>query len=254
MQPVATMLWIEDNRRTVRYAEIPAPIRHVRQSVSTSVARRSVRTRDVALRASSDAAIVRETGSRRNADGPGLIASAAPGTGKRDRKWLHQKHKRANGSIQTRAVARERFAGRLANQLVDSSLDCRRRMDGCRRDLRLAEPWNEQVGHGIAHLSFAMVEWGLLTPAIMVVDRRLPFSGKELGRRVAVHLALSLVFTEVYFYLFTAMRAAFGVTPWSSLRLSNLTVPRCSDGRSGAGSSTGSSLVLCKHTGTTSAT
>jgi signal transduction histidine kinase len=62
--------------------------------------------------------------------------------------------------------------------------------------------------------------WGLLTPVIMVVDRRLPFSGKELGRRVAMHLALSLVFTEVYFYLFTA---AFGVAPWSSLRIANLT-------------------------------
>jgi signal transduction histidine kinase len=65
--------------------------------------------------------------------------------------------------------------------------------------------------------------WGLLTPAIMLVDRRLPFSGKELGRRVAMHLGLSLVFTEIYFYLFTVMRAAFGVTPWSSLRLANLT-------------------------------
>ncbi len=65
--------------------------------------------------------------------------------------------------------------------------------------------------------------WGLLTPVIMVVDRRLPFSGKELGRRVAMHLGLSLVFTEVYFYLFTAMRAAFGVAPWSSLRIANLT-------------------------------
>jgi hypothetical protein len=65
--------------------------------------------------------------------------------------------------------------------------------------------------------------WGLLTPFIMAVDRRLPISGKELGRRVAVHLALSVVFTEIYFYLFTAMRAAFGVTPWSSLRFSNLT-------------------------------
>lgn len=65
--------------------------------------------------------------------------------------------------------------------------------------------------------------WGLLTPVIMVVDRRLPFSGKELGRRVAMHLALSLVFTEVYFYLFTVMRAAFGVAPWSSLRIANLT-------------------------------
>jgi len=65
--------------------------------------------------------------------------------------------------------------------------------------------------------------WGLLTPVIMAVDSRLPFSGKELGRRVAMHLGLSLVFTEVYFYLFTAMRAAFGVTPWSSLRIRNLT-------------------------------
>ena len=65
--------------------------------------------------------------------------------------------------------------------------------------------------------------WGLLTPVIMAVDRRLPFSGKELGRRVAMHLGLSLIFTEVYFYLFTAMRAAFGVTPWSSLRIANLT-------------------------------
>jgi len=65
--------------------------------------------------------------------------------------------------------------------------------------------------------------WGLLTPVIMTVDRRLPFSGKELGRRVAMHLGLSVVFTEIYFYLFTAMRAAFGVAPWSSLRIANMT-------------------------------
>lgn len=64
--------------------------------------------------------------------------------------------------------------------------------------------------------------WGLLTPVLMAVDRRLPFSGKELGKRVAVHLGMSVIFTEVYFYIFTAMRAAFGVTPWSSLRLKNL--------------------------------
>jgi two-component system, LytTR family, sensor kinase len=59
--------------------------------------------------------------------------------------------------------------------------------------------------------------WGLVTPFIMAIDRRLPFSDKEFARRVAVHLGLSVVFTELYFYLFTAMRAAFGVTPWSSL-------------------------------------
>lgn len=67
--------------------------------------------------------------------------------------------------------------------------------------------------------------WGLVTPVIIAIDRRLPFSGKQLNQRVVAHLALSLPFTEIYFYLFTAMRAAFGVTPWSSLRLSNLFSP-----------------------------
>jgi two-component system, LytTR family, sensor kinase len=67
--------------------------------------------------------------------------------------------------------------------------------------------------------------WGLITPGIMALDRRLPFSGKELGKRVLAHLAASLVFTEVYFYIFTAMRAALGVTPWSSLQLKQLMSP-----------------------------
>jgi two-component system, LytTR family, sensor kinase len=67
--------------------------------------------------------------------------------------------------------------------------------------------------------------WGALTPLIVAIDRRLPFSGKELGRRVGVHLALSVAFTEVYFYFFTALRAALGVTPWTSLHLKQLTGP-----------------------------
>lgn len=64
--------------------------------------------------------------------------------------------------------------------------------------------------------------WGLLTPAIMAADRRLPFSGRDLNRRVLAQLPLSIVFTEIYFFLFTALRAALGVTPWSSLQLKNL--------------------------------
>jgi two-component system, LytTR family, sensor kinase len=67
--------------------------------------------------------------------------------------------------------------------------------------------------------------WGLLTPAIMAIDRRMLFSPKELNRRVVAHLGLSLIFTEVYFYIFTAMRAWMGVTPWSSLRLSEFFKP-----------------------------
>ncbi len=67
--------------------------------------------------------------------------------------------------------------------------------------------------------------WGALTPFIIALDRRLPFAGKELGRRVAVHLGLSVVFTEIYFYLFIVVRAAFGVETWSSLRIRNLFSP-----------------------------
>jgi two-component system, LytTR family, sensor kinase len=67
--------------------------------------------------------------------------------------------------------------------------------------------------------------WGLVTPLIIGVDQRLPFSGRELGRRVVVHLGLSVVFTEIYFYLFTVMRAGLGVETWSSLRLKNLLSP-----------------------------
>ncbi|HTA78793.1 MAG TPA: sensor histidine kinase [Terracidiphilus sp.] len=61
--------------------------------------------------------------------------------------------------------------------------------------------------------------WGLLTPAIMAADHRLPFSPRELGQRLVAHLPLSVVFTMVCFYLFTVLRATFGVTPWSSLQL-----------------------------------
>ncbi len=67
--------------------------------------------------------------------------------------------------------------------------------------------------------------WGLLTPAIMAFDRRLPFSGKELERRVLAHLGVSLIFTEIYFYLFTLIRAVMGVVTWSSLRPSQLFKP-----------------------------
>jgi two-component system, LytTR family, sensor kinase len=60
--------------------------------------------------------------------------------------------------------------------------------------------------------------WGLITPLVIIFDRRLPFSGKELGKRVGAHLGASAVFTLIYFYIFTAMRASMGVVPWSSVR------------------------------------
>ena len=67
--------------------------------------------------------------------------------------------------------------------------------------------------------------WALLTPAIALLDQRLPFSGRELGRRLAAHIVASLFFTEIYFYLFTTIRALLGVTPWKSLQPSQIFSP-----------------------------
>jgi two-component system, LytTR family, sensor kinase len=64
--------------------------------------------------------------------------------------------------------------------------------------------------------------WGLVTPVIVAMDRSMPFSGKQLGRRVLAHLGASLIITPTYFYLFTAMRASLGAVPWSSLGISQI--------------------------------
>jgi two-component system, LytTR family, sensor kinase len=67
--------------------------------------------------------------------------------------------------------------------------------------------------------------WGALTPAIVWLDRQLPYAGAAVGRRLAAHIVASIIFTEIYFYLFTTMRALMGVAPWSSLRISQLFSP-----------------------------
>jgi two-component system, LytTR family, sensor kinase len=48
--------------------------------------------------------------------------------------------------------------------------------------------------------------WGLVTPLILVVDRRLPYAGRQLGRRVAAHAVASVIFTTITMYLFFALR------------------------------------------------
>jgi two-component system, LytTR family, sensor kinase len=59
--------------------------------------------------------------------------------------------------------------------------------------------------------------WGLLAPLIIAVDQWMPFSSKQLLRRVIAHLFLSLVFTAGYVYLFAAVVAAMRLAPWSRL-------------------------------------
>ena len=62
--------------------------------------------------------------------------------------------------------------------------------------------------------------WGILAPAIIAVDRRLPFSAKQLGRRALAYLFASLILTSIYVYIFYALRAALGEISWNELRFS----------------------------------
>ncbi|WP_239462067.1 sensor histidine kinase [Occallatibacter savannae] len=60
--------------------------------------------------------------------------------------------------------------------------------------------------------------WGLVTPLIVAFDRRLPFSGRQLGMRVGAHLAASPIITLIGFYLMVVLRVVLGLAPPSSLQ------------------------------------
>src|SRR5271166_2582695 len=62
--------------------------------------------------------------------------------------------------------------------------------------------------------------WGLMTPLIVAIDRRLPFTPRQLARRVSAHLPISLIVTAAYDYAFAVARAVLGVKPWSYVRFS----------------------------------
>lgn len=59
--------------------------------------------------------------------------------------------------------------------------------------------------------------WGLMTPLIVFCDARLPFSEKQLARRLLAHLPLSFVLTALFVYVSAGMRALFGFGPWEAL-------------------------------------
>src|SRR5271163_3254521 len=59
--------------------------------------------------------------------------------------------------------------------------------------------------------------WGLVTPFILALDRRLPFSERQLPRRIAAHLLPSLLFTSAYVYVFAAALALVGLENWSAV-------------------------------------
>jgi len=57
--------------------------------------------------------------------------------------------------------------------------------------------------------------WGLVASLIVAADRRLPFSDKQLPRRIAAHLLFSLPVTAAYFYVFATVLALMGLEAWS---------------------------------------
>jgi two-component system, LytTR family, sensor kinase len=59
--------------------------------------------------------------------------------------------------------------------------------------------------------------WGLLAPAIIAVDRALPFSAAQMGKRLAAHLLIGPIATIVYGYFLSLMRCVMGLDAWSRL-------------------------------------
>ena len=84
--------------------------------------------------------------------------------------------------------------------------------------MMLEGPWRKSLLSSLAE----WWSWGLLTPFIFAVDRRLPIPARQLGRRVAAHGLGCLVFTAIYLYVFFVIRAATGVSPWADLRFSHM--------------------------------
>jgi two-component system, LytTR family, sensor kinase len=59
--------------------------------------------------------------------------------------------------------------------------------------------------------------WGLLSPAIIALDRALPFSASQLGKRLITHLIIGPAVTVVYGYLLYVVRCVMGLDGWSGL-------------------------------------
>jgi hypothetical protein len=70
--------------------------------------------------------------------------------------------------------------------------------------------------------------WGVLVPVIAAIDRLLPYSGRQIGRRVAAHAVASLFVTALYVYVFHFLRVVIGDERlpggphWSVLKPANM--------------------------------
>src|SRR5258708_4004543 len=59
--------------------------------------------------------------------------------------------------------------------------------------------------------------WVFVAPFRAAPAPRLPFTGKQLGRRAAAAVLGTVVFTSLYVYVFSALRAAWGSGPGNRL-------------------------------------
>ena len=59
--------------------------------------------------------------------------------------------------------------------------------------------------------------WGILLPAVLSVDRKLPFSFQQILPRLLTHLALGPLVCIVYSYVEAVLRSLSGIAPWSRL-------------------------------------
>jgi two-component system, LytTR family, sensor kinase len=76
------------------------------------------------------------------------------------------------------------------------------------------------AGSTVLALGFSLTQWwawGLISPLVVAADRRLPFSDRQLARRLGAHLLLSLAFTVLYLYLTATLRAIVHLAPWQAV-------------------------------------
>jgi two-component system, LytTR family, sensor kinase len=77
-------------------------------------------------------------------------------------------------------------------------------------------------GHALLSSLTVWWSWGMVTPIILWVDRKILVSSKQLARRVVAHLIPSLLVTSVYVYVLGVLRAALGIGQWSALLTSRI--------------------------------
>jgi two-component sensor histidine kinase len=68
--------------------------------------------------------------------------------------------------------------------------------------------------------------WGVIAVVVYYCDRALPIADRQLAKRLAAHVFLSVALTVLYLYFRTATAAAFGVTSWTMLLSAEVARPR----------------------------